>query len=53
MGKGGIGEEKLDGVGSDIDLEGINSVEVVGFAKIAGEVPRNLALVSVGILGEG
>lgn len=53
MGEGGIGEGESNGTRSDKELEGINSVEIVGSAKIVVKVPMKLVLISVGILGEG
>ena len=53
MGEGQIGEGKSDGIGLDIELEGINLVGIVGSVEIVVEVPRKLVLVLVGILGEG
>jgi len=57
MGEGGIDKGDSDWIGSDIELEGINSIEriglVVGSVEMLVEVPMKSVLVSVGILGEG
>ena len=49
MGEGGIDKGDSDWIGSDIELEGINSIERIQSV----EVPMKSVLVSVGILGEG
>ena len=57
MGEGGIDEGDSDWIGSDIELEGINSVETIGSvvssAEMLVDVPMKSVLVSVGILGKG